>query len=115
MTNLQVIARDLSTLGQELDEATEAMITAEAHLMEAKHEYEIAFYTATLKAEGKSAEDRKADAWLATQEQKWDLAVSEQVLKVSKGRLGAIQTRIEIARSLSAMTRSEMALGGFTT
>lgn len=113
MTDLLTIARDLNLLSSDLDQATEDLIEADAHAIEAEHAYKLAYAKAFMEASGAVAV-KETVALLASERERWDAEVAKQVLRASKARLDGIRTRIEVARSLSAATRSEMALGGLT-
>ena len=114
MTNLITIAHDLSLLSADLDQATEDMIEADAHAIETEHAYKLAYAKAFLEASGAVAL-KETTALIASEQERWDAEVAKQVLRASKARLDGVRTRIDVARSLSAMTRSEMALGGLVT
>ena len=114
MTDLITIARDLSLLSADLDQATEDMIEADAHAVESEHDYKMAYAKAFMEASGAVAV-RETIALIASEQERWDAEVAKQVLRAAKARLDGIRTRIDVARSLSATTRSEMALGGILT
>lgn len=114
MTNLIAIARDLSLLAADLDQATEDMIEADMQAVEAEHAYKIAFAKAFIGASG-AVTAKETVALLATEQERWESEVAKQVLRAAKTRLDGVRTRIDVARSLSAMTRSEMSLGSVIT
>jgi hypothetical protein len=114
MTDLITIARDLSLLSADLDQATEDLIEADAHAVESEHSYKLAYARAFMEASGAVAV-KETVALLASEQERWDAEIAKQVLRAAKARLDGVRTRIDVARSLSAMTRSEMALGGFVT
>jgi hypothetical protein len=113
MVDLISIARDLSLLSADLDQATQDMIEADVHVVETEHAYKVAYARAFMSASGAVA-SRETVALLETEKERWDSEVAKSVLRASKLQLDAVRTRIDVARSLSAMTRSEMALGGLS-
>ena len=112
MTNLMTIANDLNMLVTDLDRATIDMVEADAHATEAEHNYRVAYAKAFLEAQG-TVQQKEQTTILATEPERWDMEVARQILRASKAQMDAVRTRIDVGRSLSAMTRSEMALGGF--
>jgi hypothetical protein len=113
MTSLSTIAEELHMLSADLDQATEALIEADAHAVEADQAHKMAYARAFLEATGPVVQKEQI-AILATEQERWDVEVSKQILRAAKAKAEAVRTHIDVGRSLSAMTRSEMALGGFS-
>lgn len=111
------VAEHLSSLSRELDAAVENMIECDERATRAKGAYEVAFARATLKAhetEGfTTVAQREAQAKVDTEAERTEQDVSAALLRAAKAKVDVLRVRIDVGRTLSATTRSEMsALGG---
>jgi uncharacterized protein YlxW (UPF0749 family) len=107
----QIVTR-LAELSRLLDAAQSEMVTADEAAVRARQRYELAYARAVLKAEAGNAEQRKAQATLATETEKLDVEVADLAVRSLKSRLSVLRDQVEIGRSLSAAVRSEWSAGG---
>jgi hypothetical protein len=111
MTHPNEIAAQLIALARDLDAAVRELKRLDREAVDADCAHEVAFARAFLSAEG-SIEARKYTATLNTDETKHTALVAGQLVRSQREAIRAIQTRIEVGRTLSATVRSEIALAG---
>jgi hypothetical protein len=109
--NLSEIAQRLSELSRDLDKQTGEAEGLDLKAVRAKHAYEIAYANAFLTSDG-AMDVRKQKAILATDRDKLDAEIAEQVLRACRARIGTIKVQIDTGRSLSAAIRAEVSLAG---
>jgi hypothetical protein len=114
MNPLTMVANDLNQLTLELQAAVDYMIEADADYVEAEHEYVVAKARAAQEATG-TVMQKEAEIVLVTEKQRYAAFEAKQLLTASKARADVIRTRIDVARSLAALTRSEVSLSGMYT
>lgn len=73
-----------------------------------RRRYEVAFARALVEADAKSKEVREAQATLATESEREALDVADHLVRMTRERMKATYTKIEIARSIGASIRSSM-------
>ena len=105
------VAERLGQLSRDLDKQTGEAEKLDRAAVDARHRYEIAFSRAFLSSTG-SVDARKHHAIIATEVEKFDAEISEQVLRACRARIGTIKVQIETGRSLSAALRAEVSLAG---
>jgi hypothetical protein len=114
MNPLTIVANDLNRLTTELQTAIDYMIEADADYVEAEHNYVIAKARATQEATG-TVMQKEAEILLITEQERYLAMEAKQLLTAAKARADVIRTRIDVARSLAALTRSEISLSGMYT
>lgn len=107
VTPMQVEAR-LRQLGRELDDAVKPLNEADAEYQEAKTAFEMAYARAAVGADGRNAEERKAAAALATEEEKWRLTLTEVKVSTMKRNIQRLERHVEIARSVGRLVMASM-------
>lgn len=124
MSDLGLLARQLSQLGRDLDdeitilgEMEDAAVSAEGVYREYKEAYEDALAAAMLGSKRGSAESRKAEARLACRPERQDMEQANLIwdkkrakLRTQYQNLRAIHDRIEIGRSLLSREKTLMGL-----
>lgn len=112
------IALRLSKLSRELDTKAEELTRQETDAVAKRHVYELAFARAFLEGldgEGAgSVDSRKQNAVLRTGEEKLAAETADAVLRAAHVRIRTLKVQIETGRSLGALMRAEMGLGGVT-
>jgi hypothetical protein len=111
MTHPNEIASNLIQLSRELDAGVRQLRELDRRAVDAECEHEVAFARAFLSAEG-SVEARKYTATIAVKDEKHASLIAGQLVRSQREAIRAIQTRIEVGRTLSATVRSEIALAG---
>jgi hypothetical protein len=109
MTTPMQLINELNMLSDDLDHATEDMINADYHATDAEQKYRMAYAKAFLEAQG-TVQQKEQITVIATSTERYDMEIAKQILRASKANVDSIKSRIEVSRSLSALTRSEMAL-----
>ena len=105
------VATRLMELSRALDTQTGEAEKLDRAAVDAKHAYEIAFSRAFLSSTG-SMDQRKHHAVIATEVEKLDSEIADQVLRACRARIATLKTQIETGRSLSAALRAEISLAG---
>lgn len=117
LTEAQLADRFI-TLTRELNDATDALVAAERAYYDAKATYEIAVSRAVMQVGERYAnkgvkatvQEREAEATLMTANELQVLYGSEAVVRGMRANVNRINTHIDIARSMSALTRSAMSM-----
>lgn len=105
------VAERLGQLSRDLDKQTGDAEKLDRAAVDARHRYEIAFSRSFLSSTG-SVDARKHHAIIATEVEKLDAEIAEQVLRACRARIATIKVQIETGRSLSAALRAEVSLAG---
>jgi hypothetical protein len=108
LTPNQVVTR-LTELSRLLDAAQAELVRADEASVRARQRFEVSFSKAILTAAAGNAEQRKATAVLATETEKLDTEIADQIVRGLRTRLSVLRDQVEIGRSLSAALRSEWA------
>jgi hypothetical protein len=103
-----VISRQLQELGRELDFLVKQLKEADVDAINKRSAADTAESMAFLEAEG-SVESRKHTASLAASTKEHEAQIAEALVRHLRRSLSAVETRIEIGRSLGAAVRAEMA------
>jgi hypothetical protein len=103
------VVRQLSELGRELDTIVKMLRDVEVDAVEKRHAADMAESRAFVAAEG-SVDLRKHLARLAADKQEYDAIVAEALARHLKTRIRAMETRIDIGRSLGAAVRAELSM-----
>ncbi len=103
------VVTQLAELGRELDAAVRTLRSAELEAVQKRHTADLAESRAFVDAEG-SMELRKHLARLGAAKVEDEALVAEAVVRYLRARIRAIDTRIEIGRSMGASLRSELKL-----
>jgi hypothetical protein len=110
-TTLSAVADRLADLSRQLDKATSDAWVLDEKAVRARHACELAFSRAFLTADG-SMDVRKHKAVLATDMEKLEAEIAEQVLRGCRARIATLKVQIDTGRSLSAAIRAEVSLAG---
>lgn len=105
------VAERLAGLSRDLDKQTGEAERLDAKAVRARHAYEIAFANAFLRSTG-SVDARKHHSVIATDAEKLEAEIADQVLRACRARISTIKVQIETGRSLSAALRAEVSLAG---
>lgn len=106
LTPAEVVAT-LSSIGKEIDEATEALAEVDHKVIVARRNYERSYAQVFLETEGVPMEIRKYTARLKTDDANFVLECAEQEQRAIVSKLRALRDRLEIGRSISAIMRME--------
>lgn len=107
------VGRRLMDLGVMFDEAERELEARDEECVKARQAYEVAFSRALLSSNQSSEGKRKAEAVLAVADLKLHAEIAEQVVRGVKERIKTLDRQMEIARSVGATSRAEMAAGGW--
>lgn len=110
MTSAEV-ALQLAKLARELDDAVQAIESADLDSTRKRAAFDLAFSHAFLSAAG-SVDARKHIATIDTYDERLAADVADTVVRHLRRKIDAVKTRIEVGRSLGAAVRAEIALGG---
>lgn len=108
---LSDVAERLGQLSRDLDRQTGEAEKLDRAAVDSRHRYEIAYSRAFLSSSG-SVDARKHHAIIATEVEKLDAEIADQVLRACRARIATIKVQIETGRSLSAALRAEVSLAG---
>lgn len=107
------VGLQLAKLARDLDRAKEEANHAELDEVEAREAFKIAEAKALLRAEGGTADQRRAQATLDTHEERLRAETSTAISKGWGREIRTIQARIDIGRSLAAGVRAEAQLAPY--
>src|SRR5262249_39599689 len=79
--------------------------------VDARHRFELAYSRAFLSSTG-SVDARKHHAVIATEMEKLEAEIADQVLRACRARIATLKVQIDTGRSLSAALRAEVSLAG---
>lgn len=108
---LMEVAQRLGELSRELDKQTEAVEKQDEKAVRKRHAYELAFSNAFLRSTG-SVDARKHHSVIATEVEKLDAEIADQVLRACRARIATLKVQIETGRSLSSALKAEISLAG---
>lgn len=100
------VIQTLSQIGKDIDSATSDLADMDEKVVHARRAYETAFAKTFLTTDG-AVDVRKYTAKLATADLAFDLELAEQKHRAINGHIRALRDRLEIGRSISALTRME--------
>jgi limonene-1,2-epoxide hydrolase len=106
-TTNQVIL-ELANLGRQLDAKQVEIRDLDDAAVRARSRYEVAYARAFIAATGAEGL-RKQTAILATETQKLDVEIADQVLRAARESIRVLRDRLDIGRSLNSAIRSEWA------
>jgi hypothetical protein len=110
VTTPVAVENRLRALSRELDDAEREATAAEKAYLTAKAQYEIAFARAVMNADGRNEAVRKANALVAVEAERLELAVAEGQAGAFRSNVFRIQTQVRIAQSISALLKAGMEL-----
>lgn len=105
------IAERLGQLSRDLDKKTDDKEKIARAAVDARHTYEIACSRAFLTSTG-SMDMRKHHAVIATEGEKLDAEIADQVPRACRARIATLKVQIDTGRSLGAALRAEASLAG---
>jgi hypothetical protein len=105
------VAKQLAALSRELDTVVAALESADRKFVDKKAAAELAYSHAFLAAKG-PVDHRKHIANVQTYEIRKDADVADSVVRHLRRRISAIQTRIDVGRSVNSALKAEISLGG---
>lgn len=103
------IARQLITLGRDLDQLVSRFQDVEKAAAEAKRDAEVAYARAYLTCEG-PVEERKQKAIEATANERFVADIADREVAACKEAIRALHARIEVGRTLASNVRAEVSL-----
>lgn len=101
-----VVEQRLAELSKALDDAVKNLAVLDETWVRAKHAYELAYARAYLTAEGKTVDDRKANALPVVADLLFTQELAEAVLRAAKEQVRTLRTQIDVGRSLGAGLRA---------
>ena len=111
LTPNQVVS-GLLALSRELADFTDDLDRVERDAVNAREDYTLALAKAELKADGETVGERKAQAIVATHEERIAAELAEALVRGRKRQIDTIKVRIDVGRSAAAALRAEISLGG---
>lgn len=111
--NAHEVGAQLAKLARELDKAKESANHAELDEVEAREAFTMAYAHATIKADGGAADIRKAQAVIATHDERLKAETSTAISKGWGREIRTIQARIDIGRTLASGIRAEAQLAPY--
>ena len=103
----QRVVEQLRDLALELDRLVNMLEAADVESVTKRHDADLAESRAFLEAEG-SVDARKHTARLAVANLEEDALVAEALVRNIKQRIKAVETRIDVGRSMGTSLRAEM-------
>ena len=103
----------LAQLGRDLDKTKDELNDADMAATRAQEERKVAEARALVAAEGRTGEERKAQATIATHEVRLDAEVKDAIVRGLTRQMRTLQSRIDVGRTLGAGIRKETELGGY--
>ena len=103
----------LAQLGRDLDKTKDELNDADMAATRAQEERKVAEARALVQAEGRTGEERKAQATIATHEVRLDAEVKDAIVRGLTRQMRTLQSRIDVGRTLGAGIRKETELGGY--
>lgn len=100
------VIQTLSRIGKDIDQATDDLAEQDEAIVHARRAYETAFAKTFLTTDG-AVDVRKYTAKLATSDLAFNLELAEQKHRATNAHIRALRDRLEIGRSISALTRLE--------
>lgn len=103
----------LAKLGRDLDACKDRLNEADLEATIAQETRKVAEAKALVTAEGRTGEERKAQATIATHEIRLDAEVKDAIVRGLVREMKTLQSRIDVGRTLGAGIRKETELGGY--
>lgn len=105
------VAANLAALARELDQAIRAIESADRDRVEKRGAYDLAYARAFINAEG-SMDIRRYVATEQTHAKRMDADVADATFRHLQRRIAAINTRVDVGRSVNSALKTEMSLTG---
>ena len=112
-SNTNEVGLQLAQLGRKLDRVKSELNQADIESVNAREDCKLAEARALLSAEGRSVDERKAQATIATHDQRLAAETADAVVRGLTRSMRTLQSRIDVGRTLGAGIRAETALGGY--
>lgn len=103
----------LAKLGRDLDSCKDRLNDADMEATIAQEARKVEEAKALVSAEGRTGEERKAQATIATHEIRLDAEVKDAIVRGLVREMKTLQSRIDVGRTLGAGIRKETELGGY--
>lgn len=103
----------LAKLGRDLDSCKDRLNDADMEATVAQETRKVEEAKALVAAEGRTGEERKAQATIATHEIRLDAEVKDAIVRGLVREMKTLQSRIDVGRTLGAGIRKETELGGY--
>ena len=103
----------LAKLGRDLDSTKNRLNDADMEATIAQEARKVEEAKALVAAEGRTGEERKAQATIATHEIRLDAEVKDAIVRGLVREMKTLQSRIDVGRTLGAGIRKETELGGY--
>lgn len=103
----------LAKLGRDLDSCKDRLNDADMEATIAQEARKVEEAKALVAAEGRTGEERKAQATIATHEIRLDAEVKDAIVRGLVREMKTLQSRIDVGRTLGAGIRKETELGGY--
>ena len=103
----------LAKLGRDLDSCKDRLNDADMEATIAQETRKVEEAKALVAAEGRTGEERKAQATIATHEIRLDAEVKDAIVRGLVREMKTLQSRIDVGRTLGAGIRKETELGGY--
>lgn len=103
----------LAKLGRDLDSCKDRLNDADMEATIAQESRKVEEAKALVAAEGRTGEERKAQATIATHEIRLDAEVKDAIVRGLVREMKTLQSRIDVGRTLGAGIRKETELGGY--
>lgn len=106
------LTKDILKAGRDLQDAIDEARQASAAYVRVKHEFDLAFHQALLKAEG-TDQTRKSIATVETIEQSQAHDEALERKRIAKLQVEAYQSIVSAIQTIGSTARAEMRLGGY--
>ena len=106
------VVQGLLARSRELAALTDDLDTVERDAVNAREDYTCALAKAELQAVGDTVGERRAQAILATHEERIAAELAEALVRGRKRQIDSVKVRIDVGRSAAAALRAEISLGG---
>lgn len=103
----------LAKLGRDLDSCKDRLNDADMEATIAQEARKVEEAKALVAAEGRTGEERKAQATIATHDVRLDAEVKDAIVRGLVREMKTLQSRIDVGRTLGAGIRKETELGGY--
>lgn len=102
---------ELTRLSRQIDELGNRLRDAEREAVQARHRHSVAHAKAVLQADGRNAEVRKAQAFLATEAESLAADAAECEVRILRSDIrDVMKSRIDVGRSVVGVLRAEVAI-----
>lgn len=114
MTSPNETVMALAQIARQLDGAVRELRELDESAVRAKSQYEVSFAHAFLSADG-AMDSRRQTAVLAASDVKLEAELLESRVRAQRSLVRALETRIEVGRTLASTLRAEIGLAGLQT